>query len=66
MGLKTNPIGNRLGIIRGWESNWYGGKDYGDKLDEDEKIRSNEILQQSFEYELAGLTSYNNAKNSNP
>ena len=34
--------------------------------DEDEKIRSNEILQQSFEYELAGLTSYNNAKNSNP
>ena len=34
--------------------------------DESEKIRSNEILQQSFEYELAGLTSYNNAKNSNP
>jgi hypothetical protein len=34
--------------------------------DEDEKIRSNEILQQSFEYELAGLTSYNNAKSSNP
>ena len=34
--------------------------------DEDEKIRSNEILQQSFEYELAGLASYNNAKNSNP
>ena len=26
MGQKTNPIGNRLGIIRGWESNWYGGK----------------------------------------
>ena len=39
MGQKTNPIGNRLGIIRGWESNWYGGKDYGDKLTEDEKIR---------------------------
>ena len=39
MGQKTNPIGNRLGIIRGWESNWYGGKDYGDKLAEDEKIR---------------------------
>ena len=32
MGQKTNPIGNRLGIIRGWESNWYGGNDYGDKL----------------------------------
>ena len=39
MGQKTNPIGNRLGIIRGWESNWYGGNDYGDKLTEDEKIR---------------------------
>jgi small subunit ribosomal protein S3 len=25
MGQKTNPIGNRLGIIRGWDSNWYGG-----------------------------------------
>lgn len=39
MGQKTNPIGNRLGIIRGWESNWYGGKDYGDKIAEDEKVR---------------------------
>ncbi|MXV39288.1 30S ribosomal protein S3 [Flavobacteriaceae bacterium Ap0902] len=39
MGQKTNPIGNRLGIIRGWDSNWYGGKDYGDKLAEDAKIR---------------------------
>ena len=39
MGQKTNPIGNRLGIIRGWESNWYGGKDYGDKIVEDDKIR---------------------------
>jgi len=39
MGQKTNPIGNRLGIIRGWESNWYGGNDYGDKLAEDYKIR---------------------------
>ena len=39
MGQKTNPIGNRLGIIRGWESNWYGGNDYGDRLAEDEKIR---------------------------
>ncbi|CAA0144156.1 30S ribosomal protein S3 [Tenacibaculum maritimum] len=39
MGQKTNPIGNRLGIIRGWESNWYGGNDYGDKLAEDDKIR---------------------------
>ena len=39
MGQKTNPIGNRLGYIRGWESNWYGGKDFGDKLAEDDKIR---------------------------
>ena len=39
MGQKTNPIGNRLGIIRGWDSNWYGGRDYGEKLAEDEKIR---------------------------
>lgn len=39
MGQKTNPIGNRLGIIKGWDSNWYGGKDYGDRLAEDYKIR---------------------------
>jgi len=39
MGQKTNPIGNRLGIIRGWESNWYGGNNYGDKIAEDDKIR---------------------------
>src|SRR5690554_3956911 len=39
MGQKTNPIGNRLGIIRGGESNWYGGNDYGDKLAEDDKSR---------------------------
>ena len=31
MGQKTNPIGNRLGIIRGWESNWFGGRNFGDK-----------------------------------
>jgi small subunit ribosomal protein S3 len=41
MGQKTNPIGNRLGIIRGWDSNWYGGKgrSFGEKLLEDFKIR---------------------------
>ena len=40
MGQKTNPIGNRLGIVRGWESNWYGSsKDFADKLVEDEHIR---------------------------
>ena len=40
MGQKTNPIGNRLGFIRGWDSNWYGGKDYTEKLVEDDKIRT--------------------------
>jgi len=39
MGQKTNPISNRLGIIRGWDSNWFGGNDYSDKLVEDFKIR---------------------------
>ncbi|MEF9985872.1 MAG: 30S ribosomal protein S3 [Bacteroidales bacterium] len=39
MGQKTNPISNRLGIIRGWDSNWYGGTDYAAKILEDTKIR---------------------------
>ena len=41
MGQKCNPIGNRLGIIRGWDSMWYGEKrDFGQKLVEDHKIRT--------------------------
>lgn len=40
MGQKTNPIGNRLGIIRGWESNWFADKDYAKNVVEDEKIRN--------------------------
>ena len=40
MGQKTNPVGNRLGIIRGWDSSWYGGKDFALKVVEDEKIRN--------------------------
>jgi len=41
MGQKCNPIGNRLGIIRGWDSMWYGEKrDFGQKLVEDHKIRN--------------------------
>ncbi len=40
MGQKANPIGNRLGIIRGWDSNWFADKDYGLKVVEDEKIRN--------------------------
>lgn len=39
MGQKVNPVGLRLGIIRGWESSWYGGKTFAEKLVEDEKIR---------------------------
>lgn len=39
MGQKTNPIGNRLGIIRGWDSSWYGGRQFGLKLVEDDQIR---------------------------
>lgn len=39
MGQKVNPISNRLGVIRGWDSNWYGGKKYGDTLLEDSKLR---------------------------
>jgi len=39
MGQKVNPIANRLGIIKGWDSNWFGGNNYGDKLVEDFKIR---------------------------
>jgi len=39
MGQKVNPISNRLGIVRGWDSNWFGGKDFGDNLVEDMEIR---------------------------
>ena len=39
MGQKVNPISNRLGVIRGWDSNWFGGKKYGDTLLEDSKLR---------------------------
>ena len=39
MGQKVNPVGLRLGIIRGWDSNWYGGNTFSEKLVEDQKIR---------------------------
>jgi len=39
MGQKSSPIANRLGIIKGWDYNWYGGKNYADRLIEDTKIR---------------------------
>ena len=40
MGQKVNPIGFRLGIVKGWDSNWYGGKSFAEKLVEDQKIRN--------------------------
>lgn len=40
MGQKVNPVALRLGYIRGWESNWYGNRDYAEKLVEDFKIRN--------------------------
>ncbi|GIV59275.1 30S ribosomal protein S3 [Rhodocaloribacter litoris] len=39
MGQKTHPVGFRLGVIRGWDSNWYAEKDFSEKLVEDEEIR---------------------------
>jgi small subunit ribosomal protein S3 len=39
MGQKVNPIGFRLGIVKGWDSAWFGGKDFSDKIVEDHKIR---------------------------
>jgi len=39
LGQKVNPIGFRVGIIRGWESNWYENKSYSTKLVEDKKLR---------------------------
>ncbi len=39
MGQKTNPVGLRLGIIKNWNSRWYGKGDFQEKLLEDIKIR---------------------------
>lgn len=39
MGQKANPIGLRLGINRTWDSRWYAGRDYADKLVEDLNLR---------------------------
>ncbi len=40
MGQKTNPIGLRLGITRGWDANWYDDTNYAEKLTEDLKVRN--------------------------
>ena len=39
MGQKVNPISFRLGIVKGWDSSWFGGKDFTDKIVEDDRIR---------------------------
>jgi small subunit ribosomal protein S3 len=39
LGQKVNPIGLRLGIIKTWESRWFGGKNYADYIFEDHKLR---------------------------
>jgi small subunit ribosomal protein S3 len=40
LGQKVNPIGFRVGVIKGWESNWYENKSYAVKLVEDKKLRT--------------------------
>ena len=40
MGQKTNPIGLRLGINRGWDSIWFDEKNYASKLHEDIILRN--------------------------
>lgn len=40
MGQKVNPIGFRLGISRGWDSRWYGKKNYSVFVHEDLKLRN--------------------------
>ncbi|HKJ82416.1 MAG TPA: 30S ribosomal protein S3 [Mariprofundaceae bacterium] len=39
MGQKVNPVGFRVGGIRGWESLWYADKNFGEQLREDIKLR---------------------------
>ncbi len=39
MGQKVNPIGLRLGIVKTWESRWFGGKNYAEYILEDYKLR---------------------------
>jgi small subunit ribosomal protein S3 len=39
LGQKVHPIGFRLGIHRDWDSRWFAGKDYGEFVLEDFKIR---------------------------
>ena len=52
MGQKVNPIGLRVGINRTWDSRWFAGKDYADKLVEDLKLR--EFIQEHLK--AAGIS----------
>ena len=66
MGQKVNPIGLRLGIVRGWESSWYGGKKFSDKLVEEGTIKNG--IQESY-YENGQLwyeTTYKDGKWNGP
>ena len=59
MGQKTNPIGNRLGIIRGWDSSWYGSKKtYAPNLLEDTKINNETITAIMASYNPSGTVYY--------
>jgi small subunit ribosomal protein S3 len=40
LGQKVNPIGLRLGIVKTWESRWFGGKKYAQYILEDHKLRT--------------------------
>jgi small subunit ribosomal protein S3 len=40
VGQKTNPIGLRVGIIRGWDSNWFDRESFDQKLSEDIMLRN--------------------------
>lgn len=48
MGQKVNPIGFRVGIVRGWEAQWYADKDYCRFLHEDIAIRN--FVRQKFRH----------------
>jgi len=39
LGQKTHPVGFRLGVVRDWDSNWFGGRRFGDKLKDDLRLR---------------------------
>jgi len=39
LGQKVNPVGLRLGIVKTWESRWFGGKNYAEYILEDHRLR---------------------------